>query len=68
MMSEMNTHRFPIYKLCLLPEVIVISYIFQVHEAHIDHDIIKSKMEIDPTTQMDAGKCHFIPQNNLNNV
>lgn len=42
--------------------------IFQVHEAHIDHDIIKSKMEIDPTTQMDAGKYHFIPQNNLNNV
>uniref|UniRef100_A0A1B0A2H6 Ig-like domain-containing protein n=2 Tax=Glossina TaxID=44049 RepID=A0A1B0A2H6_GLOPL len=28
---------------------------FQVHESHIDSDIIKSKMEIDPTTQMDAG-------------
>ncbi|XP_036326197.1 CAVP-target protein-like isoform X1 [Rhagoletis pomonella] len=28
---------------------------FQVHESHIDADIIKSKMEIDPTTQMDAG-------------
>ncbi|XP_058985408.1 immunoglobulin domain-containing protein oig-4 [Musca domestica] len=28
---------------------------FQVHEAHIDNNIIKSKMEIDPTTQMDAG-------------
>uniref|UniRef100_A0A1B0G3J3 Ig-like domain-containing protein n=1 Tax=Glossina morsitans morsitans TaxID=37546 RepID=A0A1B0G3J3_GLOMM len=28
---------------------------FQVHESHIDGDIIKSKMEIDPTTQMDAG-------------
>ncbi|XP_037933330.1 immunoglobulin domain-containing protein oig-4 [Teleopsis dalmanni] len=28
---------------------------FQVHESHIDSDITKSKMEIDPTTQMDAG-------------
>lgn len=28
---------------------------FQVHESTIGNDIIKSKMEIDPTTQMDAG-------------
>ncbi|XP_034482330.1 immunoglobulin domain-containing protein oig-1 isoform X2 [Drosophila innubila] len=28
---------------------------FQVHETHPEPDIIKSKMEIDPTTQMDAG-------------
>ncbi|XP_023161508.1 immunoglobulin domain-containing protein oig-4 [Drosophila hydei] len=28
---------------------------FQVHESHPEPEIIKSKMEIDPTTQMDAG-------------
>ncbi|XP_017133911.1 immunoglobulin domain-containing protein oig-4 [Drosophila elegans] len=28
---------------------------FQVHESHIETNIVKSKMEIDPTTQMDAG-------------
>ncbi|XP_055376877.1 immunoglobulin domain-containing protein oig-4 [Condylostylus longicornis] len=28
---------------------------FQVHESFIGNNIIKSKMEIDPTTQMDAG-------------
>ncbi|EDW41070.1 immunoglobulin domain-containing protein oig-4 [Drosophila sechellia] len=28
---------------------------FQVHESHIEANIVKSKMEIDPTTQMDAG-------------
>ncbi|EDV39316.1 uncharacterized protein Dana_GF25251 [Drosophila ananassae] len=28
---------------------------FQVHESHEEANIVKSKMEIDPTTQMDAG-------------
>lgn len=33
---------------------------FQVHESHPEPDIIKSKMEIDPTTQMDAGNINII--------
>lgn len=31
----------------------------QVHESHPEPDIIKSKMEIDPTTQMDAGNINI---------
>jgi len=35
-------------------------YFIQVHESHIETNIVKSKMEIDPTTQMDAGKWIYL--------
>lgn len=55
--AELYQHRFfqVTYEINTLNIYIKFLHL-QVHESHIEANIVKSKMEIDPTTQMDAGK------------